>query len=222
MSTGIDPDDRAPGAVGESARREHARRRANRERRTRERHPRLGGIILALQNDPGHERAWATGAEGEERVASSLGKHVREGVWVLHDRRIPGSHRNIDHIAVGASGVWVIDAKRYTGKAQIKRPLLGEAKLLINGRDRSMLVDGVARQAQFVTASLAGISPEVPVHPALCFVDTELPMWTTLTFKGVPLLYPRRLAKRINAAGQLSAEAVDAVWRTLASAFPSA
>ncbi len=93
---------------------------------------------------------------------------------------------------------------------------------MINGRDRSALVDGLTRQVQLVAAGLAGFSRGVPIHAALCFVDTELPMLGTLTFRGVPLLYPRGLAKRINAAGPLSPQAVDAVRRTLASAFPSA
>jgi len=33
----------------------------------------------------------------------------------LHDRRVPGTKANIDHVAVGAGAVWVIDAKRYQG-----------------------------------------------------------------------------------------------------------
>lgn len=33
----------------------------------------------------------------------------------VHDRRIPGSRANIDHIAVAATGVWVIDTKNATG-----------------------------------------------------------------------------------------------------------
>ena len=36
-------------------------------------------------------------------------------IAVLHDRRIPGSKANIDHIAITAAGIWVIDAKRYKG-----------------------------------------------------------------------------------------------------------
>ena len=35
---------------------------------------------------------------------------------VMHDRRIRGTKANIDHIAIGPSGVWVIDAKRYKDK----------------------------------------------------------------------------------------------------------
>lgn len=32
----------------------------------------------------------------------------------LHDRRVPGTRANIDHIAVSSSGGSVIDAKKYT------------------------------------------------------------------------------------------------------------
>jgi hypothetical protein len=222
MSTAADEDDLGLGVAGASARCEHERRKANRERRTREKHPLFGGVILGLQDQPSHEHSWAEGAKGEEHVAKSLAKYLDDGVRVLHDRRVPDRRANIDHIAVGASGVWVIDAKRYDGKAEIKKPTFGEPKLLIKGRDRSKLSDGLARQVELVQAKLADISPEVPIHGALCFVDTDLPMLGALTFKGFPLLYPRRLAKRINAAGPTAPETVDVVLRALAAAFPRA
>jgi hypothetical protein len=45
--------------------------------------------------------------------------HDEERVFVLHDRRIPRTRANIDHIAVTRSGaVWAIDAKNYRGKVQ--------------------------------------------------------------------------------------------------------
>jgi hypothetical protein len=222
MSANGDQDDLDLGIAGASARREHERRKDRRERRTREKHRRLGGIIWALQDDPSHEQVWARGAKGEERVARSLAKYLDKSVRVLHDRRVPRSRANIDHIAVGSSGVWVIDAKRYDGKAEIRKPLFGEPTLLIKGRDQSKLVEGLARQVELVRATLAGSSPDVRVNGALCFVDTDLPMLGTLTFNGYPLLYPRRLAKRINSGGPLSAETVDTVLRTLAAAFPPA
>lgn len=140
----------------------------------------------------------------------------------LHDRGIPRSRANIDHIAVGPSGVWVIDAKRYDGKAEIKQPLFEAPKLLIKGRDQTKLVDGLARQVELVHAKLVEISPEIPIHGALCFINTELPTLGTLTIKGFSLLYPRRLAKRINAPGRLTAETIEAVRSTLAAAFPRA
>ena len=222
MRLETEQEDLDPGDAGGSARREHQRRKANRERRTREKHPHLGGVILALQNDPTHERVWANGAEGEERVAKSLAKYLNASARVMHDRRVPRSRANIDHIAVAASGVWVIDTKRYHGRAEIRRPLLGQSKLLIDGHDRSKLVDGLADQVELVRARLDMTSSEVPIRGALCFIDTGLPMLRTLTFKEFPLLYPRRLAKRINARGPLTPNQIDGVARALAAAFPPA
>src|SRR3954454_13975934 len=142
------------GTAGASARREHERRRANREKRTREKHPVIGGALLALRDDPSHERVWARGAGGEEHVARELAKRLNEGILVLHDRRIPGSRANIDHIAVAPSGVWVIDAKKYKGRPQLKieggflRPRV--EKLLVGTRDCTKLVDGVLKQVDIV------------------------------------------------------------------------
>ena len=177
-----------PGTPGASARDEHARRKASRERRAREKHPRIGGLLLALQDEPQHHKAWARGAAGEEQVAKLLAKYLDDDVIVLHDRRIPGSRANIDHIAVARSGVWVIDAKRYTGKATIDRPLLGKPRLVINGRDQTKLIDGLDRQVVLVRTAMDQIAPETPTRGALCFVDTDLPLIQTLTLSGYPLL----------------------------------
>jgi len=89
MSASDDETDFDQGIPGASARREGERRRANREKRTRERHPRIGGFLLAIQDEPRHERAWARGAGGEARVARSLAKYLRAGVELLNDRCIP-------------------------------------------------------------------------------------------------------------------------------------
>ena len=151
-----------------------------------------------------------------------LAKRLDAGIVVLHDRRIPRSRANIDHIAIAPSGVWVIDTKRYKGKVTIVKPLLGKAKLLIAGREKTTLIDGLAKQTQLARAAMADIAPGVPVHGALCFVDAELPMLARLTFNGYPLLYPKALAKRINASGQLTAHDLQAIARELAARFPSA
>ena len=92
--------------------------------------------MLALGGAPHHETAWARGASGEEYVARSSAKYLNDEACVLHDRRVPGSQANIDHIAVAPSGVWVIDSKCYKGKVAVSKPLLGTAKLTIAGRDK--------------------------------------------------------------------------------------
>lgn len=109
------------GAPGASARREYERRRRKREAATRERHPRIGNLLLRLKSPPASEVAWNTGADGEETLAAHLAKRCPEAI-VLHDRRIPGGRANIDHLATAPSGVYVIDAKRYRGKIEVRRP----------------------------------------------------------------------------------------------------
>jgi hypothetical protein len=210
------------GTAGASARREHKRRRANRQKRVREKHPRIGGALLALSDDPTHEAVWARGARGEEHVAKCLAKYLDGGVIVLHDRRTPGSRANIDHIAVAPSGVWVIDSKRYKGKVAVSKPLFGKAKLTIAGRDKTKLVEGLAKQVALIETVMAELAPGVPVRGALCFVDADLPLVGNLSFNGYPLLYPRRLAKRINADGPLAAERVGELAVAVAQRFPSA
>lgn len=210
------------GTAGASARREHARRKSNREERTRAKHPRLGGLLIALQNEPRQEQVWATGARGEERVAERLAELLAPGILLLHDRRVPSSRANIDHIAVAPSGVWVIDTKRYQGKVEIRRSLLQPPRLTIAGRDKSKLVDGLAGQVEIVRVALAETAARVPVHGALCFVDAELPTFGTLTFNGYPLVYVKALAKRINKPGAVPAEQVGPIAAELARRLPPA
>ena len=210
------------GTAGASARREYARRKSNREQRTRAKHSRLGGLLIALQAEPREERVWASGASGEEHVAERLAERLAPGILLLHDRRVPSSRANIDHIAVAPSGVWVIDTKRYQGKVEVRRPLFQAARLTIAGRDKSKLVDGLARQVELVRAALGEAAATVPVHGALCFVDAELPMFGTLTFNGYPLLYVKPLAKRINKAGAVRREQIGAITAELARRLPPA
>lgn len=60
--------------------------------------------------------AWAAGAEGERRVAAALSA-LPEAWMVLHDRLLsPGlSGVNLDHVVVGPSGAYFIDAKNWKG-----------------------------------------------------------------------------------------------------------
>ncbi|WP_235835772.1 nuclease-related domain-containing protein [Arthrobacter terricola] len=121
-----------------------------------------------------------------------------DSVAVLHDRRIPGSKANIDHIAITPGGVWVIDAKRYKGRPELKieggilRPRL--EKLLVGRRDCTKLVDGVLKQVD-VVRDLIG---DVPVTGAMCFIDADWPLiGGAFSTRGVQVLWPKRLAKAL-------------------------
>ena len=138
---------------------------------------------------------------------------------LLHDRCIPGSRANIDHLAVAPSGVWVIDAKKYNGKVEVRNPLFGQAKLLINGRDKSKLADGLAKQVALVEEV---VRDDAPVRGVFCIVDADLPLLRTLSFRGYPLLYRKKLAKKLSVEGPLPDGRVRELAARLAERFPSA
>lgn len=217
------------GAAGSSARREYERRSAKREARIREAHPRLGGLILALTDEPQSTTAWASGARGEELLGARLADLTQKGVRLLHDRRIPGTRANIDHIAVGPTGVYVIDAKRYEGRRpslRVEGGLLRPRveKLLVGSRDCTRLVEGVHRQVGLVRSALdAGPLTDVPVHGTLCFIEADWPLiGGSFVIADVAVLWPKKLAERLVAPGAMSEAEAEAIHRALAQAFPAA
>lgn len=212
------------GTPGASARREYERRQARTEARVRARHPRLGGLILAFGDDPQSTRAWDTGATGEERLGNRLNELASDALRVLHDRRMPGTRGNIDHLAVTPTGVYVIDAKKYQGRPHLKveggflRPRA--EKLLVGSRDCTKVVDGVLKQVDAVRA----IAREgVPVHGVLCFVGADWPLiGGAFTTRGVEALWPKKLYPKLKEGGHLEPETIDEIHRRLASSFPPA
>ena len=218
-----------PRVAGASARRIYERRKAKREEGIRDAHPRIGGLILALTNDPQTTRAWNGGALGEEKLGALLDKVASPAIRVLHDRRIPKSRANIDHLVVCPSGVLVVDAKRYAGRRPTRKVDGGflvprRERLLVGGRDSTTLVEGVKRQVAVVSAALAGEAPEpVGVRGFLCFVDADWPMFGgDFAINGVEVLWAKRLLRIARADGPLAEAHVEQVTRRLSSVFTSA
>jgi hypothetical protein len=60
-------------------------------------------------------RTWQRGAHGERRTARLLERLTRDGFVVFHDLAVPGSLANVDHLAIGPTGIFVIDSKQWTG-----------------------------------------------------------------------------------------------------------
>jgi hypothetical protein len=176
------------GIAGAGARREHARRRDRHQTRVRTAHPRLGGLILALSDDPQHVRAWQVGAVGEEEFGRRLSGCAGPALKVLHDRKLPGSSANIDHLAVTPESVWILDAKRYQGRVETrghglfsKRP----PELYVGGRNQTKLIEGVKRQVAAVRSLLAPLAGELgmahapPVRGALVFINAEFGLFAS-------------------------------------------
>lgn len=135
---------------------------------------------------------------------------------------MPGSRANVDHLAVTALGVWVIDAKRYRGRVEVRKPLFGSRKLIVGGRDRTALIGGSDKQVAAVRAVVHKSGSGVPVTGVLCFIDADLPLFGTLRFDEHLLLTAGRLAKRLNTPGPMTGGDATAVAGALAQRFPAA
>jgi hypothetical protein len=213
------------GVAGASARREHARRADNREQRIRAAHPRLGGLLLAITDEPQTTASWARGAVGEEKLAQALKPLTARGIRLLHDRHIPGTRANI---LVGPAGVFASDAKRYTGRPTLKvaggvvRPRT--ETLLVGRRDCTTLLTGVLKQAELIRAALteAGYN-DIPVRSMLCFVDADWPLFGgSFATRGVRILWPTKIADYGDRPVVLDPASIAAIHAELARHFPSA
>lgn len=147
-------------AAGESADRE-AQRLEEEARRLRER---AAEVALQAAN-------YRTGAAGE-RLLEDLLTPLRElGFVLIPDRCIPGRDGNIDMVVVGPTGVFVVDAKRWSGSVTVDGGVLRQ-----NGHGRGDEVAAVAREAEVVRGVLVealsahGRTDAVPVEPMICFV----------------------------------------------------
>ncbi len=220
----IEPTYPTASEAGASARREYERRRVRREKRIRTSHPKIGGLVLAFSDEPQSTKAWERGALGEEQLARRL-TELPDSFRVLHDRRIRGTRANIDHLAVGPTGVWVIDAKRYACKRPslrvdggIIRPRV--ESLRIGGRDGTRLVHGVRTQMNHVRAALG--ETVAPVAGALCFLDADWPLiGGSFTIDDIHVVWPRLLLQRMTGAASHPID-VDEIHARLAAAFPRA
>jgi hypothetical protein len=211
------------GVAGASARAEYERRQRRGQQPVLQSHPRLARLMVALSREPQSTEAWAKGADGEQRVAASLDSLMTCGAVVLHDRQMPGSRANIDHIVVAPSGVWVVDAKSYSGRVERRdrgRLVRGDLQLYVDGRDRSKLVAGMTKQVAAVRRAVD--SEDIPIHPVLCFTGSE---WCLLakpfTVDGVIVTWPQALARTISCAADRYI-AVSQICGRLVTRLPSA
>ena len=113
---------------------------------------------------------WERGAQGEEAVASALAA-LPESWIALHDLAWPGRPRaNIDHVVIGPGGVFVVDAKNWSGRVEVRDEVLTQ-----NGRSRE---SAVASAAEAALAVQAIASSPATCTGVLCFVrDEPLAAW---------------------------------------------
>jgi len=211
------------GSAGRSTQAEFERRHHKREERIGAKFGHLAGIVKFLSDDPQSTKAWASGASGEMRVAKELADRLGTSAVLLSDRRVPRTKGNIDHIAVAASGVWVIDAKHCTGKVeQIDRGgwFRTDWRLYVDGRDKTKLVDALDWQIAAVEKVLSG--EEVPIHAVLCFVGVNWGLFSKpFQQAGVWVTWVSKLADMILEPGPFDEDAVQAIAAKLARGLPA-
>jgi hypothetical protein len=130
--------------------------------------------------------AWRRGAAGERRTARLLAQLERHGWAVLHDLAVPRSRANLDHLAIGPGGVFVIDSKQYRGRLQ-----LDPSGRLWHGRyPLAPALWAVSFEAD--QAALVLTDPDVVVVPIMAVHGTQVP-WGKVVADGVPVVAARRL-----------------------------
>lgn len=112
-------------------------------------------LLLAWRGlRPGRDpERWLRGAAGETATARLLDRLPASRWAVLHDRRIPGSRANLDHLVIGPSGVWLLDTK-------VTRARIQAGWRTVRFGDRRLDTGPAKWEAQVVADRL-----DIPVRP---------------------------------------------------------
>ena len=130
--------------------------------------------------------AWRQGAAGERRTARLLAPLERHGWAILHDLAVPGSTANLDHLALGPGGVFVIDSKQYRGRLQLN----AVGKLWHGRHPLAPTLGAVSWEADQAAQALP--DPGVAVVPVVAVHGAQVP-WGKVVTDGVPVVAAQRL-----------------------------
>ncbi len=158
----------------------------------------------------------------------STGRRLRvlraAGDMTLHTRRIPGTESIIDHIVIGPSGVFTVDAQRM----DTRLPVRAIGGMLFHGpKPQDTKIDHARFEAQ-QAATLIGaeLGQRVRVRPTMVIYGPSLP-WVVMRLKGVDVFdgghvsaYFRRQTKA-TAGHHLNGSQVALVFAAAAHALPS-
>ncbi len=145
----------------------------------------------------------------------------------MHDRKVPKTKGNIDHLVIAPSGIWIVDAKNYTGKVERRHVgglFTGQDRLYVNGRNQTKLVEGLDWQRDAVHTVLEPIGfGAVPIHRALCFTNSSWGLrFRAIGINGAVVTWSKDLINQIRESGPLEAPVIDLVARELSSRLPAA
>ncbi len=160
---------------------------------------------------------WGRGAEAERRVGVALETLEPHGFVVLHDRRAVGRGGNIDSIAVGPQGVFVIETK-YRGRGVE----IVQGRLEVGGREQVEVIRQVTDLAILVQVTIAD---EVNAHrmtvaPVICIGNRSVSGGERVG--GVLVTDTKSVSQRLTATPiLLEPEAVQEIAKKLDYALPA-
>jgi hypothetical protein len=133
-------------------------------------------------------------AGAERSTGKVLDRLTRVGLRILHDRRLPHSAGQIDHLVIAGSGIYLVNAIAVNSR----RPLqwIG-GRLCVAGQTLTGLVDYSVAAADEVGATVAGeLDPgwTVAVFPIVAIVGEKFGLSVE---GGVEVVGARRLPDRI-------------------------
>ena len=169
-------------------------------------------------------------AVGERRLGRRLDMEVTEGAAILHNRKVPGTRGRADHVVIAPTGIWLIDAKHFTGRVRRRNVggwISSGERLFIGNHNRTRLVEAMAWQVVAMRAQLDQIGlGEVPVHPVLCLTATEWGRFARpFGVDGVLITWPAALVMAIShddVASSIDDATVELLNRHLSSNLPVA
>lgn len=137
-------------------------------------------------------QAWRKGSDGEILTERHL-QRLPEQFVCLHDRRMPGSRANIDHLVIGPTGIFTVETKNFDAKVEVGRNTVKK-----KGRSMDAVVTQAAGQATAVQALLG-----VPVRPLVCIQTGTVShsMFSKPSLRGVRFCAGRNLVKTIRSYG---------------------
>lgn len=153
----------------------------------------VGAMLRSVELEKDLARRSRAGCVGEQAVCQALAATALDGVHHFDDRRLagdPDGRANLDHVVVAPSGVYVVDAKNWKGRIEV--------------RGHAILQDGVARTERLValaylrnrveelvaTTSAAAVRPQSVV----CFAGTK---------PGLPPVLDGMLLTDVTSVGEL-------------------
>ncbi len=125
----------------------------------------LGGLALYCRRQPTLVYGYFKGARGEEMVAGELARLGSE--WTVFNGLLLPDGRDIDHVAVGPQGVFVVETKHWRGEVTVEG-----GQILAEGRPLSKSPITQVRRAMGAVARVAE-APEGALFGVLCFAGAQ-------------------------------------------------